>query len=125
MDLLDKDNALDLNDLTWKVYTEDVHALPQYIGPEADVKRSYITQGCIIEGEVKNSVLFTGAKVGLGAKVFDSVLMPGVEVEDGAVVQRAVVADGVKIEKDAVIGTADSEHIELVAKRRKGGEANE
>lgn len=122
MDLLDKNNELDLNDSTWKIYTEDVTALPQYIGPEAKIKRAFITQGCIIEGEVRNSVLFTGAKIGPGAKIIDSVLMPGVEVEEGAIVQRALVADGVKIGKEAVVGTADSEHIELVSKRVKGVE---
>ena len=45
-----------------------------------------------------------------------------VVVEEGAVVTRALVADGVKIGKEAVVGSADSEHIELVAKRVKGVE---
>ena len=122
MDLLDKKNELDLSDPTWKIYTEDVTTLPHYVGAEADIKRAFITQGCVIEGEVKNSVLFTGAKVGAGAKIIDSVLMQGVSVEEGAVVTRALVADGVKIGKEAVVGSADSEHIELVAKRVKGVE---
>ena len=122
MDLLNANNELDLGDPTWKIYTEDATVLPQYIGPDADVKNAYITQGCIVEGEVKNSVLFTGAKVGAGAKIIDSVLMPGAVVEEGAVVQRALVADGIHIGKQAVVGSADSEHIELVAKRVKGAE---
>ena len=122
MDLLSPDNELDLSDPTWKVYTEDVSALPHYIGTEADIKNAYITQGCVIEGEVKNSVLFTGAKVGAGAKIIDSVLMPGVVVEEGAVVNRALVANDIHIGKNAVVGSADSEHIELVAKRVKGAE---
>lgn len=122
MDLLDKNNELDLDDPTWKIYTEDVAALPQYIGPDASIKRAFITQGCVVEGEVKNSVLFTGAKVGPGAKVIDSVLMPGVIVEEGAVINRALVADNVKIGQQAKVGNAKSEHIELVAKRVKGVE---
>ena len=122
MDLLDKNNELDLHDPTWKIYTEDVTPLPQYIGPDAQINQAFITQGCIIEGEVRNSVLFTGAKVGAGAKIIDSVLMPGVVVEEGAVVTRALVADNVKIGKEAVVGSADSEHIELVSKRVKGVE---
>ena len=122
MDLLSPDNELDLSDPTWKIYTEDVSALPHYIGAEADIKNAYITQGCVIEGEVKNSVLFTGAKVGAGAKIIDSVLMPGVVVEEGAVVNRALVANDIHIGKNAVVGSADSEHIELVAKRVKGAE---
>ena len=83
---------------------------------------AYITQGCVVQGEVKHSVLFTGVKIGAGARIIDSVLMPGVVEEEGAVVQRALVADGVRIGKGAVVGAADSEHIELVAKRVKGAE---
>lgn len=122
MDLLDPNNPLDLNDPTWKIYTEDVTTLPHYIGPNADIKRAFITQGCVIDGSVKNSVLFTGAKVGEGAKIIDSVLMPDVTVESGAVVTRALVADGVKIGKGAKVGDSKSEHIELVAKNVKGVE---
>ena len=122
MDLIDSRNELNLNDPTWKIYTEDTPALPQYIGPNAKIDKAFITQGCVVEGEVKHSVLFTGCKVGEGAKIIDSVLMPGVEVEAGAVVQRALVADNVKIGQDAVVGSPDSENIELVSKRVKGVE---
>lgn len=122
MDLLNSSNELDLNDPTWKIYTEDIPALPQYIGPDANVDKAFITQGCVVEGEIKNSVLFTGARVGRGARIIDSVLMPGVVVEDGAVVQRALVAENITIGAGAVVGNADSEHIELVSKRVKGVE---
>ena len=122
MDLLSPDNELDLSDRTWTIYTEDVTALPQYIGTEAKIQNAYITQGCIIEGEVTNSVIFTGAKVRPGATVIDSVLMPGAVVEDGAVVVRALVANGITVGKGALVGSADSEHIELIAKRVKGAE---
>ena len=122
MDLLSSKNELDLGDPSWKIYTEDVTALPQYISTEADVKDAYITQGCVVQGEVKHSVLFTGVKVGVSAKVIDSVLMPGAIVEDGAVVQRALVAGGIRIGKGAVVGDSGSENIALIAKRVKGAE---
>ena len=122
MDLIDSRNELNLNDPTWRIYTEDTPALPQYIGSNARIDKAFITQGCGVEGEVKHSVLFTGCKVGEGAKIIDSVLMPGVEVEAGAIVQRALVADNVKIGQDAVVGSPDSENIELVSKRVKGVE---
>ena len=122
MDLLNPDNELDLNDPTWKIYTEDTTTPPQYITSDAIVKNAFITQGCIVEGEVQHSVLFTGARVGAGAKVIDSVLMPGVVVEPGAVVQRALVANGITIGAGAKVGDAKSEHIELISKRVKGAE---
>ena len=121
MDLLDADCELNLNDPTWKIYTEDFTTLPHYVSADAIVKNAYITQGCTIKGEVTGSVLFTSAKVGKDAKIIDSVLMPGVVVEDGAVVTRALIADGVRIGKGAVVGCAGSEHIELVAKDVEGG----
>ena len=122
MDLLDSRNELNLNDASWRIYTEDTPTLPQYIGPNAKIDKAFITQGCVVEGEVKHSVLFTGCKVGEGAKIIDSVLMPGVEVAAGAVVQRALVADNIKIGPEAVVCSADSENIELVSKRVKGVE---
>ena len=103
MDLLDGKNELDLADSAWKIYTEDITTLPHYVGADAKIKRAFITQGCVIEGEIENSVLFTGVKV-------------------GAVIHRALVADGVKIGKGAVIGNANSEHIELIAHDVKGVE---
>ena len=122
MDLLDSRNELNLNDASWRIYTEDTPTLPQYIGPNAKIDKAFITQGCVVKGEVKHSVLFTGCKVGEGAKIIDSVLMPGVEVAAGAVVQRALIADNIKIGPEAVVGSADSENIELVSKRVKGVE---
>ena len=120
MDLLDENCELDMNDSSWKIYTEDVTTLPHYVSADAVVKNAYISQGCQIKGEVTGSVLFTSAKVGKDAKVVDTVLMPGVVVEDGAVVTRALVADGVKIGKGAVVGSADSSEILLVAKDVEG-----
>ena len=120
MDLLSDNNELDLGDSSWKIYTEDITTLPHYVGANANITRAYITQGCIIEGDVKNSVLFTSAKVGVNAKVIDTVLMPNAVVEDGAIVNRALIADGVTIGKGAVVGSADSEHIELIAHDVKG-----
>ena len=122
MDLLDPGNALNLDDHTWKIYTEDVTALPQYIGPNANINVAYITQGCRVEGDVTKSVLFTNSQVCPGAKVIDSVIMPGAVVEEGAVVTRALVAPNVHIGKNAVVGSKDSAEITLVAKRVKGDE---
>ena len=122
MDLLGKKSELKMDDPNWKIYTGDASTLPQLIGPNALIDRAYITQGCIVDGEVHHSVLFTGAAVEEGAVVTDSVLMPGSVVEAGAVVTRALVADGIKIGKGAKVGSADSESITLVAKRVKGEE---
>ena len=119
MDLLDS-NELDLDDSSWKIYTEDISSLPAYVGPKAKIDRAYMSQGVTVEGQVTNSVLFTNTKVEEGARVIDSVIMPGAVVEEGATVIRSLVADNVKIGKNATVGSKKSEEILLVAKNVKG-----
>lgn len=116
MDLLDKNNELDLSDPNWKIYTEDVCAMPHFVGEHGRITRSYVNQGCVIDGEVSNSVLFTNVKINQDAKVNDSVIMPEAVVGAGAVLNRVIVAEGVKIAPNAVVGDPNSDEIELVAK---------
>lgn len=117
MDLLGKNNELDLNDPNWKIYTEDIATIPHFIGPDAKIDNAYINQGCMINGEINNSVLFTNVEVSKGAVINDSVLMPDVEIGEGAVINRAIIAEGVKVDAGAVVGDPNSEHIELISKR--------
>lgn len=120
MDLLSKNNELDLSDPNWKIYTEDVATVPHFIGANAKVNNAYINQGCYIEGEVNNSVLFTNVEVGKGAQVNDAVLMPDVEIGEGAIIHRCIIAQGIKIDAGAIVGDPASEEIELVSKRVRG-----
>ena len=86
-------------------------------GDEAKINNAYITQGSIVLGEVKNSVIGTGAEIGKGAKVVDSVIQPGAKIGEGAKVTRCIVADNVEVAPGAVLGSSKSEHIDLVAKK--------
>ena len=117
MDLLDTANGLDLSDNSWKIYTEDVATTPQFITEDAEVENSLINQGCVIEGEVKNSVIFTDVTIEKDAKVKDSVVMPNVVIEEGAEVRRVIIAEGVRIGKGVKLGSKDGE-IELIAQDR-------
>lgn len=117
MDLLDKNNELDLSDPNWKIYTEDIPAIPHYVGKNGVVSRSFINQGCIVDGNVKNSILFTNVKVEKDAQINDSVIMPDSVIGAGAIVNRVIIGEGVKIAPGAVVGSADSKNIELIAKR--------
>ena len=115
MDLLD-DKELDLYNIKkdWKIYTEDTLSKPQIIGEEACIKRSLVTQGCIVNGDVEGSVLFNNVYIGEGAKVVDSVLMPGVLVEEGAEVYKAIVDEGVVIKAKTVVNK-EAKNVELVS----------
>ena len=115
MDLLD-DKELDLYNIKkdWKIYSEDTLGKPQLIGAKASVKNSLVTQGCVVNGEVEGSVLFSNVNVGEGAKVIDSVLMPGVLIEEGAVVKKAIIDEGVIIKAGTVVNE-EAEEVALVS----------
>ena len=115
MDLLD-DKELDLYNIKkdWKIYSEDTLGKPQLIGKDASVKNSLVTQGCVVNGEVEGSVLFSNVNIGEGAKVIDSVLMPGVLIEEGAVVKKAIIDEGVVI-KAGIVVNDEAKEVALVS----------
>lgn len=104
MDLLDPNVSLDLADENWKIYSRNPVVAPHYVSPTGVVQNSLISDGCIIEGNVDFSVLFSNVTIAPGAVVNDSILMPGVVVEEGAVIQYAIVSENAVIKKNAVVG---------------------
>ncbi len=71
-------------------------------------KNIMAADGCIIEGEVENSVLFRGVKIGKGAKVKNCVLMQDTVVEAGAVVENVVTDKDVTITSSANLKGTDT-----------------
>ena len=57
------------------VLTKVRNSAPTKYKEGADVKNSFIADGCVIEGTVENSILFRGVKVGKGTVVKNSILM--------------------------------------------------
>ncbi len=127
MDLLKDNSGLDLFDPDWKIYTDDVSATPQCIGEQAKIDNAFITQGAIVNGEVKHSVIFSGVEIKEKAKVEESVIMNDAVVGEGAVLNRCLVADGVRIPDGMVLGNKKNKEILLVSKSfiAKAGEENE
>jgi len=105
MDLLQDEPPFELNG-DWKIYSSNPSMPPHYIGPDAKVKKSMITEGSMILGEVENSIIFPGVRVGKGAKVTNSVLLPSTTVGPNAVVDHAIIAQNCNITAGAsVVGT--------------------
>lgn len=94
------------------VYTKTQDEAPVFHYPEADVRNSVISTGCLIEGRVENSVIFRSCHIAKGAVVRNSVIMMHGHIGEGAVLDN-VIADkyvtinpGVKIyggEREPVI----------------------
>ena len=104
LDLLNPKVDLDLTDDSWRIYSRSPAAPPHYIGNNAQVENSMITEGCEIDGSVDFSVLFSNVTVEEGAEVKYSIVMPGTVIKKGAVVQYSIVAENAVIDEGAVVG---------------------
>ncbi|WP_408008044.1 glucose-1-phosphate adenylyltransferase [Pseudalkalibacillus sp. A8] len=113
MDLLSDNPELDINDPTWKIYSVNPNQPPQYIASKASVKRSLVNEGCLVYGNVENSVLFYGVYVGLGSTIKESIIMPDVKIGANVTIKNSIIASGTVIKDGAVIGD-DSGEITLI-----------
>ena len=104
MDLLGEHPVFDLGDDEWRIRSRTAAEPPQYIGPDAEVRNSIVTEGCVIEGTVINSVLSNGVTVEKGAVVKDSVIMSETTVGEGARVEYSILDENVKIGADCRVG---------------------
>ena len=104
MDLLNPNVPLDVWSNDWKIYSRNSGMPAQWVGPNANVDNSMITEGCRVEGKLVQSVLFAGVKVGEGAVIEDSIIMPGAVIEPGAVIKYSIIAENVVVKSGAVVG---------------------
>ncbi|MDD7515695.1 glucose-1-phosphate adenylyltransferase [Ruminococcus flavefaciens] len=106
MDLLSPNVPLDLYDPNWKIYSRNSNMPPQYVGDNACIENSMISEGSTIDGTVDFSILFSGVTIEAGATVNYSIVMPGTVIKSGAVVEYAIVGSDSVIESRAHIGTS-------------------
>ncbi len=92
MDLLNPEVQAALFDPNRPVRTKDQSNPSTYYGPEAHSRNCFIADGCVIDGEVENSILFRGVHVARGAKVSGCILMQSTMVQEGAELS-AVITD--------------------------------
>ncbi|MCQ2466511.1 MAG: glucose-1-phosphate adenylyltransferase [Clostridia bacterium] len=104
MDILDKPEDINLVDRAWRIYSRNPVKPSHYIGAEAQVIDSAMTDGCRIYGSVIHSVLSDSVIVEKGAVVKDCVLLPGVVVKAGAHLERCIVDFGTIIGENVKAG---------------------
>lgn len=104
MDLLSPSVPLNLYDPNWKVYSRHNNMPPQYIGKNAHVENSMITEGSVVDGTVDFSIISSGVTIEEGASVKYSIVMPGTTIKKNAVVEYAIIGENCVVESDAMIG---------------------
>ncbi len=105
MDLVDVPSKFDMNDRKWPIYSRNPALPPQYIGKNATVINSTVTEGCIIDGHVEHSVIFNEVEIDEGSRVYDSVIMPGAKIGKNVIIKKAIIGPGAKIGDGAKLGT--------------------
>ncbi|MBQ0084305.1 MAG: glucose-1-phosphate adenylyltransferase subunit GlgD [Clostridiales bacterium] len=85
------------------VYTKTRDDMPTRYGLNSVAQNSLIADGCLVEGTVKNSLLFRGVKVGKNAVVENCILMQGTVVGDNAVLSGVTADKGVVISSGTVL----------------------
>lgn len=91
-----------------KIYTKLKDLPPPKIGSTAIVRNSIVSDGCIVNGSVENSILFRGVYVKAGAIIENSVVMQDTVIEEGAIVKNAVLDKEVLIRQEAKLIGRDS-----------------
>ncbi|MGM9571807.1 MAG: glucose-1-phosphate adenylyltransferase [bacterium] len=109
MDLLGAESSLDLDDRDWRINSVSPTYPPHYIGSEAVITNSIIGEGCMILGQVENSVIFGRVSIGENVKVKDSIIFSGVNIARGSEVYKAILSSGVSIGQNCTIAAPESE----------------
>ena len=97
MELLDPAIRMDLFNPRTPIYTKVKDEVPAKYTDTGRVRNSIVADGCIIEGEVENSVLFRGVHVCKGAVVRDSIIMQACYVGESSTLSNVVMDKGVLI----------------------------
>ncbi len=113
MELLNDTPQFDVFDMDMPVFSNSNIYPPQYVGKRASIKNSLVSNGCVVLGSVRNSIISPEVYIGEGAVVEASILLPGARVEKNAIVSRSIVGENAVVAKGAVMGSAE-ENSEIV-----------
>lgn len=80
------------------VRTKSEEDVSTYYGENAVSKCSLVADGCIVEGEVRSSVIFSDVRIGKGAKLNNCIVMRGSRIGEGVELTNCI------IDKDCDIG---------------------
>lgn len=97
MKLMQKEIRDELFNPSRPIYTKVRDDAPCRYGLTSKVKGSLVAQGCVIDGEVENSILSKGVHIGKGAKITNCIIM------QDTVIGKNAVLDNVIVDKDVIV----------------------
>ena len=121
MDLIGDSPVLRMSDKSFRIFSRNRARAPQFVGTNSCIVNSLVSEGCIINGTVENSILSGGVIIEAGAVVRDSIIMEDVVIRANASVFSAIVDSETIIGEGATVGVlgADKDAIAVVAKHTR------
>ncbi len=107
MELIDLIPEFNLYEEYWKIYTKSENVAPQYLSPESIVDTSIIGEGTEIYGQVYNSVVGAGVRIGKGAVIRNSIIMKECEIGENTIIDKSIIADKTTIGANCKLGVGE------------------
>lgn len=107
LELINRIPQFNLYEPAWKIYTPNYVNQAHYIGPEGNIKRTLVAEGCEIYGQVINSVIFPGVKIGQGASVEDSIVMSNSVIGSSSCIKKSIIGEKVVIGNNVKMGVGE------------------
>ncbi len=104
MDILDDRTPLNIFDKNWGIYSLNSSLPPHYVAGSARIKNAMIAEGCLVYGEVENSIIFPGVVIEKGSKVRDSVVMSNVRINGNVKIEKAIIGENTEVGDGSIIG---------------------
>ncbi|MCL2739805.1 MAG: glucose-1-phosphate adenylyltransferase [Oscillospiraceae bacterium] len=106
MDLISENPELILKDPAWRLLTHNEYLPPQYVGKSASISRTFIANGCNVNGTITNSILCEGATIEEGASISNSVIMPGAFIGKNTQIERCIIGENSRVGANCRIGVS-------------------
>ena len=107
MELIDIIPEFNLYEEYWRIYTKSEILPPQFIARGTAIGRSIIGEGSSIYGEIYNSVIGCGVKVGSGTVIRDSIIMNNSVIGSNCTLDKCIIAEDCEIGDRVIMGTGE------------------
>ncbi|MBT2737611.1 hypothetical protein [Bacillus sp. ISL-7] len=80
---------------------------PLFVDESAKVHQCLLNEGCEIYGTIEKSVVYSGVKIGKGARIKNTVILPNTIIEENAWIENAVIGSQTVVKNGVIIVSKD------------------
>jgi glucose-1-phosphate adenylyltransferase len=107
LDLLHRESNIFLQNPEWRIHTVESNAPPLFVDESAKVHQCLLSEGCEIYGTIEKSVVYSGVKIGKGARIKNTVILPNTIIEENAWIENAVIGSQTVVKNGVIIVSKD------------------